>query len=252
MLAPFYLRTVLAAIEKGVYMKRSILFSLILLFSSSSFAEIVEVYRWKAFPGKAAQLLSDMQKAAQIHSSMGISVQINQLGIGSTQNIDYVMRFDDLEAWGQLKDINAASDEWSTFYSQVAANPGGELVESINGINTDESVMAGDFENGQVFSVFVWDPAPGRSQDLSQGFEVAAGIHESLGARVESYIEGFGGTDKMHYVMIYDSWSEMAAIQNRMSTSEEWIAFQNATSAATEPAANLVQTFTGQTVANFD
>ena len=56
----------------------------------------------------------------------------------------------------------------------------------------------------------------------------------------------------MHYVMIYDSWSDMADVQNRMSTSEEWLAFQNATSEATEPPATLVQTFTGQTIANFD
>ena len=78
-------------------MNKSFLLSLILAISSNSFAEIVEVYRWKPFPGKSAQLLSDMQTAAQIHSDMGISVQINQLGIGSTQNIDYVMRFDDIE-----------------------------------------------------------------------------------------------------------------------------------------------------------
>ena len=233
-------------------MKRLTLFCLMIILSTSSFAEIVEVYRWKAYPGKYSQMLSDMQLAAQIHSDMGISVQINQLGIGSTQNIDYVMRFDDMDHWGQMKDMNAVSEEWSTFYSRVAANPGGELVESINGINTDTSVMADDFENGKVFSVFVWEPAPGRSQELAQGFQAAANIHESLGARVESYNEGFGGTNKMHYVMIYDSWSDMAAVQTRMSTSEEWQAFQNATATATEPTATLVQTFTGQTVANFD
>jgi hypothetical protein len=56
----------------------------------------------------------------------------------------------------------------------------------------------------------------------------------------------------MHYVMIYDSWSDMAATQERMATSEEWLAFQNATATATEPGATLVQTFTGQTVAIFD
>jgi len=44
----------------------------------------------------------------------------------------------------------------------------------------------------------------------------------------------------------------MADVQSRMSVSEEWLAFQNANSAATEPAATLIQTFTGQTVANFD
>ena len=233
-------------------MKKVVLVISMVLFTSSAFSEIVEVYRWKAYPGKAAQLLSDMQEAAQIHSDMGIAVQINQLGIGSTQNVDYVMRFDDLESWGRLKDMNVVSEEWTNFYSRVAANPGGELVESINGINTDTSVMADDFENGQVFSVFVWDPAPGRSAELAQGFEAAANIHESLGARVEGYTEGFGGTDNMHYVMIYDSWSDMAATQERMATSEEWLAFQNATATATEPGATLVQTFTGQTVAIFD
>ena len=233
-------------------MKKVVLVISMVLFTSSAFSEIVEVYRWKAYPGKAAQLLSDMQEAAQIHSDMGIAVQINQLGIGSTQNVDYVMRFDDLESWGRLKDMNVVSEEWTNFYSRVAANPGGELVESINGINTDTSVMADDFENGQVFSVFVWDPAPGRSAELVQGFEAAANIHESLGARVEGYTEGFGGTDNMHYVMIYDSWSDMAAAQERMATSEEWLAFQNATATATEPTATLVQTFTGQTVAIFD
>ena len=70
-------------------MNKSFLLSLILVISSNSFAEIVEVYRWKPFPGKSAQLLSDMEEAAQIHSDMGISVQINQLGIGSTQNIPH-------------------------------------------------------------------------------------------------------------------------------------------------------------------
>jgi len=233
-------------------MKKVALIISMILFTSSAFSEIVEVYRWKAYPGKAAQLLSDMQEAAQIHSDMGIAVQINQLGIGSTQNVDYVMRFDDLESWGRLKDMNVVSREWNNFYSRVAADPGGELVESINGINTDTSVMADDFENGQVFSVFVWDPAPGRSAELAQGFEAAANIHESLGARVEGYTEGFGGTDNMHYVMIYDSWSDMAAAQERMATSEEWLAFQNVTATATEPTATLVQTFTGQTVAIFD
>lgn len=56
----------------------------------------------------------------------------------------------------------------------------------------------------------------------------------------------------MHYVMIFDSWSDMAAVQNRMAASEEWLAFQNANSVATEPAASLVQTFTCQTFVNFD
>ena len=57
-------------------MNKSFLLSLILVISSNSFAEIVEVYRWKPFPGKSAQLLSDMQEAAQIHSDMGFPFRL--------------------------------------------------------------------------------------------------------------------------------------------------------------------------------
>ena len=233
-------------------MKQVLFFVCMTLCASSVFSEIVEVYRWKPYPGMGPQLLEDMQQAAQIHNDMGISVQINQLNIGSTQNIDYAMRFDDLESWGRSKDMNVSSEAWASFYGRIAENPSGELVESITGVNTDSSVAASDFENGKVFSVFVWDPAPGRGQELAEGFQVAASIHESLGARVEGYTEGFGGTDMMHYVMIFDSWSHMASVQEKMATSEEWLAFNNATASATEPSAALVQSFTGQTIMNID
>ncbi|SVB48549.1 uncharacterized protein METZ01_LOCUS201403 [marine metagenome] len=233
-------------------MKKLTLLALILIFSQPVFAEIVEVYRWKPYPGKANQLLSDMQEAATIHAAMGISVTINPLDIGSTQNVDYVMRFDDLDSWGRLRDANVASAEWNSFYTRIADDPSGELVQSINATNTDPSVMAGDFESGSVFSVFLWDPAPGRSLELAQGFDTAKSIHEGLGARVETYIEGFGGTDMMYYVMIFDSWSDMANFQESLNSSEEWLAFQVGLLTDTEPAATLVQTFAGSTLAAFD
>ncbi len=41
-----------------------------------SFAEIVEVYRWEAYPGRQADMLATMQQAAEIHTALGAKIQI--------------------------------------------------------------------------------------------------------------------------------------------------------------------------------
>ncbi len=97
---------------------RNFLFSLAIfsLFQIAN-AEILEVYTWKPYPGKVDQLLLDMQEAASIHSGLGVSVSINALGVGTSQDIDYVLRFDDLESWGRLNDAAVNSPEWKAFIS---------------------------------------------------------------------------------------------------------------------------------------
>ena len=232
-------------------MKKLLLLIVILCNAQFASAEIVEVYRWKAFPGKAAELLAAAQEAASIHTAMGASVQINQLDIGTTQNMDYVLRYNDLSSWGRVKDTNATSVDYAEFITLFAENPPGELVESIFATNTDNTTMANDFSDVSAFSVFIWDPVPGGSVALTEGFAAAKVIHESLGARVETYIETYGGTDKMHYVMLFDSWTHMAEVTTAMNTDETWLAFNAASLGATDPTALLVQSFAGSVLANF-
>lgn len=218
-------------------------------------AEIIEVYTWEPHPGRSADMLATMQEAAQIHTALGANIQINALDIGSTQNIDYVMRYDDISDWGASRDRNAASEEWTAFFARYSSDPAGKLVASIQGVNTDPSAMADDFSEHPVFTVNIWEPAVGRGGDLAQGLAAAKAIHEELGARVEVYNEGFGGTNKQHYVMFFDSWTHMAEVTEAMSTSESWQAFMAATAAASasagSPAAALVERFAGRVVANF-
>ena len=73
---------------------KNILFSMIFVFSTTSFSEVAEVYQWKAFPGKSQDMLMSMGKAAAIHASEGAQVSINAHNIGSTQLVDYVVRWD--------------------------------------------------------------------------------------------------------------------------------------------------------------
>ena len=64
---------------------------------------------------------------------------INALGLGTSQDMDYVLRYDDLESYGRLKDANLNNEEWNTFLAKVRANPSGELVSSWSANNIDSS-----------------------------------------------------------------------------------------------------------------
>ena len=226
---------------------RNFLFSLALfsLFQIAN-AEFLEVYTWKPYPGKKDQLLLDMQEAARI----------NALGVGSSQDIDYVLRFDDLESWGRLNDAAVNSPEWNAFIAKAGANPSAELVSSFSLVNQDPSNMANDFtEPGQVINAFRWKPASGLegTNALRQGFLTAKGIHENLGARVESYeFNSSVDVGQMQYLMIYDSYSHMAEVNAAMATDPEWLAFQSSVAAAPGQTATLVWAIVASTIANWD
>ena len=44
-------------------------------------------------------------------------------------------------------------------------------------------------------------PRPGMMPDIYQTFMAAKDIHEKLGAKINIYNEGVGGTGNIHYVM---------------------------------------------------
>jgi hypothetical protein len=217
----------------------------------TSFAEIVEVYRWEAYPGRQADMLVTMQQAAEIHTALGANIQINALDIGSTQSLDYVMRYDDLASWGESRDKNTESAEWAAFYASVASNPAGKLVASFSAVNNDADAMADDFDEQPVFNVSVWDPRPGSGVELAQGLEMAKAMHERMGARVEIYVDLYGGTDKMHYVMSFDSWTHHAEVFEAMESDEAWLQFIALNSENPDPSAALVERFAGRVLANF-
>ena len=74
---------------------KNILLSLIIAFSTSSFSEVAEVYQWKAFPGKSMEMMESMLKAAEIHEKQGANVAIDVHNVGSTQLVNYDLRWDD-------------------------------------------------------------------------------------------------------------------------------------------------------------
>ena len=57
--------------------------------------------------------------------------------------------------------------------------------------------------------------------ELVQLFSEAKNIHEKLGARIDLYSEGVGGSGKFHYLMTFKNWGELAKFNAKIATSKE-------------------------------
>ena len=221
--------------------------ALLLSFSPYAVAEVIEVYTWKAFPGKGTLMMSNMADAAAIHTAEGASVYVYAHNVGSTQLVDYVLRWDNRGAWGATKDKSRGSEKWVEFWAKTSGDPSGELVSSLSGRNLDASVKAESFRGLNTYGVWVWDPAPGKNAEVLRTFAAATNIHQSLGARVDSYAEGFGGTGNYHYLLSFKSWSDMAAFQDKLGSDPRWLELM---SSGDPNNSTLVQSFSGQTISN--
>jgi len=216
-------------------------------FSTITFSDVVEVYTWKAKPGKDAELIQLFRDAAVIHENEGATVAMEAMNVGDTMGTyQYVMRWDNLVDWGISKDKLNTSAEWAALGEKYTPGELGEMTSSLSGVNLDSSVKASDFSDPFVYSVQVWDPTPGKIQELLSNFMMAKSMIEATGARVEIYSEGTGGNGKFHYVLLHENWTKMGEVYAALGSSEEWLAFQSST--AQGNAATLVSSHSGQVI----
>ena len=216
-------------------------------FSTITFSDVVEVYTWKAKPGKDAELIQLFRDAAVIHENEGATVAMEVMNVGDTMGTyQYVMRWDNLVDWGISKDKLNTSAEWAALGEKYTPGELGEMTSSLSGVNLDSSVKASDFSDPFVYSVQVWDPTPGKIQELISNFMMAKSMIEATGARVEIYSEGTGGNGKFHYVLLHENWTKMGEVYAALGSSEEWLAFQSST--AQGNAATLVSSHSGQVI----
>ena len=144
------------------------------------------------------------------------------------------------------KDKLNTSAEWAALGEKYTPGELGEMTSSLSGVNLDSSVKASDFSDPFVYSVQVWDPTPGKIQELLSNFMMAKSMIEATGARVEIYSEGTGGNGKFHYVLLHENWTKMGEVYAALGSSEEWLAFQSST--AQGNAATLVSSHSGQVI----
>lgn len=226
------------------YIKK-LLLTFTLVISLNTFTEIAEVYSWKANPGQGADMIETMVEAATIQRNLGAHVTINQLDVGSQNQIDYVIRFDSMSEWGSYRDKLQASPEWNEFWNRVGEDPNGELEMSFAASNLDTSVKSSSFSNSGVYGVWVWEVTAGKLPEVLENFAKAKAIHEELGARAEYYSEGLGLSNTLHYLMLFDDWSDMASFMENAANSQKLQMFQ----ASVDPeSATLVRQITGRTL----
>ena len=117
------------------------------------------------------------------------------------------------------------------------------MQSSLVGINLESTKTAASFDKlWDVYNVFVWDAAPGEDALLLSRFAEAKVIHEELGARIDAYSEGSGGTGDFHYVISFKSWTEMASFNEKLAKSKAWAKFQSENN---PESAKLVRSFSG-------
>ena len=76
------------------------------------------------FSGRSEQLLQTFEQAATIHSKLDDWCDYQCIGSRYFQNMDYVLRYDDLESYGRLKDANFYDEEIGILFLEKArANP---------------------------------------------------------------------------------------------------------------------------------
>ena len=199
-----------------------IVVSIFLSISTVSFADVVEVFQWKAFPGKGQDMLESMSKAAKIHASEGGQVSIDAHNIGSTQLINYVIRWDNSKDYAKSKDLQRSSKAWADFWAESNTNPAGELMASFSANNLDPSKKASDFKGSYVYSAAIWKVNPGKDMALITRFMEAKPILEAAGARVEIYAGGWGAPGEYHYVLMYDSWAALEASFSKLGPGSDW------------------------------
>ncbi len=226
------------------YIKK-LLLTFTLVISLNTFTEIAEVYSWKANPGQGADMIETMVEAATIQRNLGAHVTINQLDVGSQNQIDYVIRFDSMSEWGSYRDKLQASPEWNEFWNRVGEDPNGELEMSFAASNLDASVKSSSFSNSGVYGVWVWEVTAGKLPEVLENFAKAKAIYEELGARAEYYSEGLGLSNTLHFLMLFDDWSDMASFMENAANSQKLQMFQ----ASVDPeSATLVRQITGRTL----
>jgi hypothetical protein len=192
-------------------------------FTSMAFAERLEVFRWQANSSSPEGLVQGMMAAAKIHEKYGAAVGIYRLDVGSAgyPTFDYVLRWDSGEEWAKTKESNF-NEEWQAFWAQASQSPSGTMLMSLEGLNWNDSAKAADFANDGPYRVYVWQPNAGKSAAVYGAFTEAAKMHAAMGAKVNIYQEGVGGTGKVHYVLTFDDWAGMADFGDKVNASEEF------------------------------
>ena len=146
----------------------------LLLVSSVATAQVVELNVFKPLPGKGGLSVQYGQEARDIQTELGAQVVVSQDTEG---RLLYALVTPNWTEWAAFGDKLGASPEWSAFQAKISAAPSAELEEQyfLNIVSATDGPI-------NVFQNFVWEPEPGRGNELVAGAPPSGG-HPREGGR---------------------------------------------------------------------
>jgi len=207
---------------------RAITTAVLLFLSTFATADVLEVTIWQPMPGQGPVTFQYAAEAQAIQEKLGASVSV---GADLEGNMHYALSFDNWTEWAAFGAKLDASPDWSNFLSKINAAPSAERLDHYL---LNVAAPGGD---GSIYQVFVWQPMPGRINELIAAGMEAKQIHEKAGANVGVYVDQL---NRMHYGMSFPTWDAWGKFQDTPDPAfQNWMAEQNK-----DPTGTLIKVYT--------
>ena len=197
---------------------KNILSALVLLISTSAYADVLSVFVWEAPVGHAPEMFQNGLKAQAMHQAMGANVTISQ---GQRFRMYYAIRLESAAARGAFVDQMNANAEFQAFMAEASQRDGAGSLVRVYNINV---IAASEELGGNATVVFQYRPNPGQTQAVIANTLQAKAIHEKLGAKVQVLLDEEG---LVHYVTHHESWAAQGEFEDVINggQNEEWDEF---------------------------
>lgn len=190
---------------------KSIFIALILVFSSSTFAQVVSVNVYQPVAGGAPQLTQSFREARDIILASGAGVAISN-------DLNGVYRFatvhDNWEAYGEWYASMGTNAEFAAFQAKTAKTAASVLTENFR-LRTVVADAGGG--PGTVTQITVWETTTGPMGRMLQAGRDSKVIHDKEGGVASVYARG---NNRMYYMLRYDNMAAWGRAQDTPNSAE--------------------------------
>jgi hypothetical protein len=192
---------------------------------------VFSTHIYRAFPGRALDLLADAAEAKQLIEKHGGVVTAWRPAAGGTADaITIAVYYADHASYGRIGDALQNDPEMQTFWARVYANPSGENIGNV--VLTDLDPLAGPPEiDAKVLLTFTFRTLPGRLRDhLARAGEARAHL-ERLGARVRQ-VQAIGGQPNcITTILAFEDGIHYGECMDKLGVDEQFQVFWDSMSA---------------------
>ena len=208
---------------------KSLISVFLLVFASSTLADIAVVNVFEPLAGKAPLTGEYFREAKAIHEAAGARVAISNDLKGIYR---YAMLFDDWESYGTFVQSLPSNQSWQAFQQKIARNPSAVQIDNLQlNLAAEGSGVGGP---GTVTDVTVWELTDGTMASLMEGGMGAKPIHERAGASVTIYT----APGRMYYLLQFQSFEAWGRFRD--TPNAEFSAYMQSISAGPNASENAV------------